>query len=41
MIRTVAAVAVVTGISPNELMDCDPEVFAEIVHLLNERGKDR
>ena len=39
MTRTVAAVAVVTGISPNDLLDCDPEVFAEIVHILNERGK--
>lgn len=40
MSRTVAAISVATGIGPNDLLDCDPEVFAEIVHLLNERSKD-
>jgi hypothetical protein len=40
MSRTVAAVAVATGISPNDLLDCDPEVFAEIIEILNDRSKD-
>lgn len=37
MIRTVAAIAVATGISPNDLLDCDPDVFGEIVSILNKR----
>lgn len=37
MTRTVAVIAVATGISPNDLLDCDPDVFAEIVNILNKR----
>jgi len=40
MSRLVATIAVATGIGPNELLDCDPEVFHEIVHILTERSKD-
>jgi hypothetical protein len=40
MTKTVAAVAVATGISPLDLLDCDPDVFAEIVHILNKRYED-
>ena len=34
-----AQVAVETGISPNELMECDEEVFMAIVEILNEKSK--
>jgi hypothetical protein len=40
MTKTVAAVAVATGISPSDLLDCDPDVFAEIVYILNKRYED-
>jgi hypothetical protein len=36
MTKTVAAVAVATGISPSDLLDCDPDVFAEIVSHLEQ-----
>ena len=39
MIRTVAAMAIATGISPNDLLDCDAEVFAEMVDILNKRSE--
>ena len=29
MTRTVAVMAVLTGISPNDLLDTDPDIFAE------------
>jgi hypothetical protein len=35
----VAQVAVETGISPNELMACDEEVFMAIVEVLTEKSK--
>ena len=41
MIRTVATIAVATGIAPNDLLDCDPDVFAEIVRILNKQAEDR
>jgi hypothetical protein len=41
MIRTVASIAIATGISPNDLLDCDPDVFAEIVRILNKQAEDR
>jgi hypothetical protein len=40
MSKTVAAISVATGISPVDLLDCDPDVFAEIVHILNKRYED-
>jgi hypothetical protein len=33
-------VAVATGISPVDLLDCDPDVFSEIVAILNKRYED-
>jgi hypothetical protein len=40
MSKTVAAISVATGISPNDLLDCDPDVFSEIVSILNKRYED-
>lgn len=39
MTMLVAKVAVATGISPNELLDAPPEIFAAILRVLNERAK--
>lgn len=41
MSRTIAAMAIVTGIPPNELLECDPEIFAEMVKILNKQNEDR
>jgi len=41
MIKTVAAMAIMTGISPNDLLDCDPDVFQEMIRILNKQGEDR
>jgi len=37
MTRTVAVMAVLTGISPNDLLDTDPDIFAEMVEVVNKR----
>lgn len=39
MTHTVAQIAVATGISPNELLETPPEVFAAIVKVLNDRAE--
>lgn len=39
MIRTVASIAIATGIPPNDLLDCDPDVFAEMVRILNKQAE--
>lgn len=39
MTMLVAKVAVATGISPNELLDAPPEIFAAILKVLNDRAK--
>jgi hypothetical protein len=41
MMTTVATIAIATGISPNDLLDCDPDVFAEIVRILNKQAEAR
>lgn len=41
MSRTIAAVSVITGIAPNDLLDCDPEVFAEILDILEKQNGGR
>ena len=41
MIRTVATIAIATGIPPNELLDCDPDIFSEIVRILNKQAEAR
>ncbi len=38
--KLIAAVAVETGISPVALMECDTEVFNEIVDLLVKRADE-
>lgn len=37
MTRTIAVMSIVTGIAPNELLDTDPDIFAEMVELVNKR----
>lgn len=39
MTMLVAQVSVATGISPNELLDAPPEVFAAIIKVLNDQAK--
>lgn len=39
MVHLVAQVACETGISPNELMKCEEEVFMAIVDVLTEKSK--
>lgn len=39
MTYTVAQISVATGISPNDLLDTPPEVFAAIVDVLNKRAE--
>lgn len=39
MSKTVASIAIATGISPNDLLDCDPDVFSEIVRILNKQAE--
>lgn len=39
MTLLVAQVAVATGISPNELLECPPRVFEAIVEVLREQAR--
>lgn len=41
MIKTVATIAIATGISPNDLLECDPDIFSEIVTILNKQAEAR
>ncbi len=41
MTRTIAAMAIATGIAPSELLDCDPDVFAAMVDILNKQAEAR
>ena len=40
MTLLVAQVAVATSISPNELLDCPPEIFDAIVAVLKEQARE-
>lgn len=40
MTLLVAQVAVATSISPNELLECPPEIFHAIVAVLKQQSRD-
>lgn len=40
MTLLVAQVAVATSISPNELLECPPEVFKAMVQVLKEQARE-
>lgn len=39
MTLLVAQIAVATGISPNELLECPPDVFLAIIAVLKEQAR--